>query len=77
MAKKSAINRILKPYVNASDDSEIISSQPSEKVPASANSKVIDIESEVVSEPVKEIKPETEQPTETPKQKQPESGPDF
>lgn len=61
MAKKSAINRILKPYINASDDAELLPVTGIETVPKAANSKVIDIESEVVNEPEpqrEQIKPE-------------------
>lgn len=59
MAKKSVINRILKPYINASDDSELVPITGSEIVPKTANSKVIDIESEEVREHVTAKQPDT------------------
>lgn len=60
MAMKSVVNRILKPYINSSDDSELIPITGTEQVPRTANSKVIDIESEVVQpepEPPKQQEP--------------------
>jgi recombination protein RecT len=50
MARKSAINRILKPYINASDDSELMVPAFT-ATPMAANSKVIDIDSEEIHEP--------------------------
>lgn len=64
MAMKSVINRILKPYINASDDSELLPANGTEQVPRTANSKVIDIESEIVPpepEPIRQqeqVKPD-------------------
>ena len=52
MAKKSAINRVLKPYINGSDDSELVPLTGSEIVPRTANGKIIDIDSEEVKEPI-------------------------
>jgi len=72
MAMKSVINRILKPYINASDDSELLPINGSEQVPKSANSKVIDIESEVV-----QPEPEPIKQQDTPKAEPTVSGPDF
>ena len=61
MAMKSAVNRLLKPYINASDDSELLPSTGSEMVPKTANTKAIDIDFEEVKDkaPIQESKPET------------------
>lgn len=70
MAKKTAINRICKPFINTSDDSELVTVNPV-SAPASANSQTLDIESEDVSKeqvsplPSKEVKA---QPTAEPSQ---------
>lgn len=77
MARKSAINRILKPYVNASDDSELMIQPVNDSVPKSANSKVIDIESEIVQTAEPERKQEPEQPKEVVSVPQQPEGPGF
>lgn len=87
MAKKSAINRILKPYVNASDDSELMIQNNSEAAQKTANSKVIDIDSEVVqtvdqnnkkNEPIRDQElPSEHIVTETPQPEPEKKGPEF
>jgi recombination protein RecT len=74
MAKKSVINRILKPYINASDDSELLPPTGSEMVPKTANTKAIDIDCEEVKEPVKIVQ-EAAHPETKPEPKV--DGPDF
>lgn len=72
MAMKSVINRILKPYINSSDDSELIPITGTEQVPRTANSKVIDIESEVVQQEPEPIRQQEQvKPDPVP------AGPDF
>jgi recombination protein RecT len=59
MSIKTVINRILKPYINASDDSEIISTSR-QTIPKNANSETIDLTDGEVTEltNVPEEKPE-------------------
>ena len=60
MAKKSAINRACKPYINSSDDSEIVKNRNSQDyVSEQANSKKIDFVEDGEAE---EVKDEPEQP---------------
>jgi len=66
MAKKSAINRACKPYINSSDDSEIVKNTNSQDyVSEQANSKKIDFvedgEAEEVKEKSKDMEPNQEE----------------
>jgi recombination protein RecT len=59
MAKKSAINRACKPYINSSDDSEIVKNRNSQDyVSEQANSKKIDFVEDGEAEEVKDERPE-------------------
>lgn len=69
MAKKSAINRACKPYINSSDDSEIVKNRNSQDyVSEEANSKKIDFVEDGEAEEVKDQR--------EPTQKDPEPAPE-
>jgi recombination protein RecT len=50
MCKKTVINRTLKPYINSSDDEEVVRGKEDVITPG-ANAEIIDIDSEEVKEP--------------------------
>lgn len=63
MCKKTVINRAMKPYINSSDDEEVVRTKEEAKTPE-ANNEVLDIDAEEVKE---QFTPQGPSPTPEPK----------